>query len=310
MALWAVACRTVDLTLVDLQAAFDRGDFLRTHVLRPTWHFVAADDLPWLLALTAPRIARLMASANSAIGLDAARLDRTAEVIVQALADGRPRTRTELGDALAAAGHELRGQALAHSVMHAEINRLVANGPLRGKQHTYVALAPPAVDPPRDELLARVARRYGQGHGPFRDKDLAWWTSLTLTDSRRAIELGGLRPLDVDGVTHWTVEDPVRADVPRALLLANFDEYVSYARDPDDYGSFDGSAEDVLRGTGLLMVDGRLAGTWSRTLTATTVDITLDRHRPLTREVLAAVEVEVARFGRFVGREPRLRTAD
>jgi hypothetical protein len=40
-------------------AAFDAGHFLRTHVLRPTWHFVAPEDIRWLLALTGPRVHRL-----------------------------------------------------------------------------------------------------------------------------------------------------------------------------------------------------------------------------------------------------------
>ena len=310
MALWAVARRTNGLTLADAQAAFDRGDFLRTHILRPTWHFVDPADLPWLMALTAPRIRQIMTSSWAALGLAPRVIDKGSEVIVAAVSDGAPHTRAELAAALEAAGLEATGTFLVHQLMNAEISLLVANGPMRGKQHSYVALPPTTIDMPHDELLAEGARRYARGHGPFRDKDLAWWTSLTLTDSRRAIQLAELRPLDVDGQTYWTLDEPLDAEVPRALLLSNFDEYISYARDPEDYTGFDGTVDDVMRGSGLVMIDGRLSGRWTRAITAKTVKIKIDRAPRLTAPIRRALDAEAAAFGDFVGREPELVIAD
>jgi hypothetical protein len=183
---------------------------------------------------------------------------------------------------------------------------------MRGKQHTYVPLdsvvEPPPVQP-RDELLALIARRYARGHGPFRDKDLTWWTSLTLTDSRRAIELGELRPLDLHGQTYWAHDEPVDAGVPGAMLLSNFDEYISYARDPDDYARFDGTVSDLMRGSGLLALDGQLAGSWTRTVKADVVDIEVHSTPRVTAGVRAALELEAQAFGQFLGREPRLHFA-
>jgi hypothetical protein len=306
MALWAVGRRTTGLTLADVQAAFDRGDFLRTHILRPTWHFVVPEDLHRLMALTAPRIRRLMASSWTTMGLTAQLIDRGSEAIAATLADGAPHTRAELAVSLEAAGLQATGTFLVHQLMNAEIGLLMANGPMSGKQHTYVALPPTVVTLTYDELLAEGARRYARGHGAFRDKDLAWWTSLTLTDSRRAIQLSGLRPLDLDGVTYWTLDEPVEAEVPRVMLLSNFDEYISYARDADDYAGFDGSASDVMRGSGLLMIDGRLSGTWTRTVTARTVTIVIHRTPRLTGPVRRGLDAEAARLGRFLGREPEL----
>ena len=306
MALWAVARRTDGLTLADAQAAFERGDFLRTHILRPTWHFIDPVDLPWLMALTAPRIRQIMTSSWSALGLAPELIDKGSEVIVAAVSDGAPHTRAEIADALEAAGLQAKGTFLVHQLMNAEISLLVANGPMRGKQHTYVALPPATIDMPHDELLAESARRYVLGHGPFRDKDLAWWTSLTLTDSRRAIELAELRPLDVDGQAYWTLDEPIDAEVPRVMLLSNFDEYISYARDPEDYAGFEGTVDDVMRGSGLLMIDGRLSGRWTRSITAKTVKIEVDRAPRLTAPIRRALDAEAAAFGHFVGREPEL----
>ncbi|MEV7397097.1 winged helix DNA-binding domain-containing protein [Aeromicrobium sp. NPDC092404] len=309
MALWAVARRTPGLTYAEVQAAFARGDFLRTHILRPTWHFVDPADLPWLMALTAPRIRQVMTSSWNALGLSMELIDRGSEVIAAALADGEPHTRAELAEALEGAGLQATGTFLVHQLMNAEIRLLAANGPMQGKQHTYVALPPQPEAPAHDELLAEAARRYARGHGPFRDKDLAWWTSLTLTDSRRAIELAGLRPLDVDGQAYWMIDEPVEAEVPRVMLLSNFDEYISYARDPEDYAGFDGTADDVMRGAGLLMIDGLLCARWSRTVSARTVTIVVDRAPRLTAAVRRALEAEAAAFGRFLNREPQLTLA-
>jgi hypothetical protein len=306
MALWSLARRTTGVTLTELRAGFDQGQFLRTHVLRPTWHFVDADDLHWLQALTGPRVERLVQTTNRTLDLTTDVVRRGVAVVAEALADGAPRTRLEVGALLAGAGLPGSGQPLAHIVMQAEIESVVVSGPMRGKQHTYrPAPAPPPL-PPRDEMLAEVARRYAIGHGAFRDKDLAWWTSLTVTDSRRAIALADLRPTTIDDQTYWALDDPVESDTPRVMLLANFDEYISYARDPVDYAGVAGTADDVMRGSGLLMIDGRLAGRWSRSITASRVVVDIDRAPRLPADLRRHLDTEAAAFGHFLGVEPEI----
>jgi winged helix DNA-binding protein len=309
MALWSVARRTRGLTLADIQAAFERGDFLRTHILRPTWHYVDPTDIHWLMALTAPRIRQLMTSSWNALGLTPQLIDRGSEVIVETLDDGEPHTRAELSVSLDAAGLEATGTHLVHQLMNAEISRLIVNGPMRGKQHTYVLLDSVVKPPPdqrRDDLLALAARRYARGHGPFRDKDLAWWTSLTLTESRRAIELGELRPLDLDGQPYWMHDEPVEAEVPAVMLLSNFDEYISYARDPEDYAGVGDTAAELMRSSGLLLLDGQLAGSWTRNTKATAVDIEVRSTPRITGRTRTALELEARAYGEFLGRDVRL----
>ena len=52
---WAIGQRTAGAMEADLDRVFDTGAILRTHVMRPTWHFVRPADIRWLLAVTAPR---------------------------------------------------------------------------------------------------------------------------------------------------------------------------------------------------------------------------------------------------------------
>ncbi|MCC6397901.1 MAG: winged helix DNA-binding domain-containing protein, partial [Bacteroidetes bacterium] len=56
MAKWAVGIRLPGATIKDVDNALKRGNVIRTHLLRPTWHFVSPDDVRWMLALTAPHI--------------------------------------------------------------------------------------------------------------------------------------------------------------------------------------------------------------------------------------------------------------
>ena len=119
-----------------------------------------------------------------------------------------PLTRAELDTVLTDAGYPRVGNSLGHIMIHAELTGRIASGPVRGKQHTYIPIALPRSRRSADDRLAWIARLYGRGHGPFRDRDLAWWTSLTLTQVRRAIQLAELRPVELGGETYYVDAEP------------------------------------------------------------------------------------------------------
>jgi hypothetical protein len=139
-ALWSLGMRTSGLTAADVQAEFDRGCFLRTHILRPTWHFVAAEDIRWILQVTAPRVQKLNQTIYRQQGLDPASLERGLAVIVEELGGGRHRTRAELARALADRRLASQGIGLAYIVMNAELAGVICSGPIRGAQQTYALL--------------------------------------------------------------------------------------------------------------------------------------------------------------------------
>lgn len=301
MALWAIG-RRCGATLAEVESAFAQGDFVRTHVLRPTWHDVRRDDLTDLLAITAPRVKQAMASGEKQLGYPPEAMARAVDVVIRAVIDDGPLTRAELGTRLEAVGIARVGNSLAHVAMHAEMTGLIHSGPLRGKQHTYVAADLPASTRTEDERLAWLATMYGRGHGPFRDRDLAWWATLTLTQARTAIALAGLTPTRLDGETYYALGEPNAADVPRAMLLPNFDEFISYARDPADFAGIGGRDWGLLmRSAGLLFVDGELAGSWSRTRRVRSVLVEVSPANPIDRPTRTAVEDEAARYAEFVG---------
>ena len=207
-ALWGLAQRTSGAGAADLRKLVDDGVILRTHALRPTWHFVAAEDLGWIQELTGPRVHALNAYYYRQIGLDADTAARTKRLITGALRGGNHLTRTELASVLAAGGYPASGPRLGYMVMCAELDGLIANGPMRGKQHTY-ALVEERVPAPRalsfDEALAELTRRFFTAHGPATVRDFAWWSSLTMAQIKHGLDLVGsaLTRAEVDGLAVW-----------------------------------------------------------------------------------------------------------
>jgi Winged helix DNA-binding domain len=204
--LWSLGMRTSGLRLAEVQAEFDTGSFLRTHILRPTWHFVAAEDIRWILQATAPRVQKLNQTIYRQHGLDPASLDRGLAIVSEELKGGRYRTRSELARALA--DHQLASQGigLAYIIMNAELEGVICSGPLRGAQQTYALLderVPRSMETNGD--ITELARRFFLGHGPASIQDFARWSSLAISQSRDALDAikDQLSCVVVEGVELW-----------------------------------------------------------------------------------------------------------
>ena len=319
---WAIGMRLAEGDDALVERAMTEGAILRTHILRPTWHFVVPEDARWMMALTAPGVKRRMATYDRQLGIDAALVRRSNAALERALRDGTPRTRAELAGALRRARIPVEGTTmLAHLVLQAELDAVVVSGPRRGKQFTYVpfdARVPPAPPLARDEALHRLATRYFATRSPATPQDLAWWSGLTVGDARRAIESAGAALVreTIGGGAYWS--DPAaRADgrasaaSPRAHLLPNYDELFIGFRDRSAYARRLGSAAIVTGwGPGLphvAVVEGELVGGWRRTVGARGATVELTRATTLTRAEERALAAAAERYGRFLGVPVQLR---
>jgi hypothetical protein len=310
---WAVAQRAGDVGEAEMDRRCNAGAILRTHVLRPTWHFVLPSDIRWLLALTGPRVHAVNGPYYRKLGLDDAVLGRGTEVIASALEGGRHRTRKELGAVLEQAGIDASNLGLGYLLMHAELEAVICSGARRGRQQTYALLderAPetPAMD--RDEALAQLTRRYFTRRGPATLKDFAWWSGLTQADGRRGLELNGdaLSERDVGGRSYWFAgewPDAVPAH-PAVDLVQVYDEVVlSYSESRDMLlaelaGAGGPWGEDAVLIHAILL-DGQLIGHWRRVLARGACVVETWCHRPLDGAETSALDDAVARFGRFLG---------
>ena len=306
---WALALRMREATNVAVEEAFNRGEILRTHLLRPTWHFVAPDDIRWLLQLTAPRINARSASTFRKYELDGQVFKRSTRVFTNALQGGKQLTRTELKAALNRAGIVANDTVrLAHILLRTELDGLICSGPRRGNQFTYALLeerVPVSKGLSGEEALAELTRRYFASHGPATLADFVWWSGLTTNDARRGIASldRDIEKIDDGETVYWSSGDlkTSRARESAAHLLPSYDEYnVAYKnRRPvyDENGRF--TTWDALGPT--VLIGGRIVGTWSSTLDKRSVTIDLDSARNLNKNERAAFEKAAQRYADFLG---------
>ena len=312
-ALWSLALRIGGVTSDDVQAACDRGEVLRTHVLRPTWHFVAAADLRWMLRLTGARLQAKGAGRYRELGLDADTFARMHEVFAATLSDGEPRTRKELNAALVAAGVDTTGQRMPHMLGYAELAGLIVSGPRRGKQHTYLLVEGRVPAPPersREDDVAELALRYFVSHGPATLRDFAWWSGLTIADGKTGVAAAGERlTLEEDDEGRaWIAGATAAADPPRspdAHLLGTYDELLVAYRDLR-YVHADGRA-DAGFPMRAIVIDGVTVGTWRRVLGRREVVVEATLETRLSAEQHTALRAAAERYGAFVGLPARLK---
>jgi hypothetical protein len=307
---WAVGLRTNGITDAEVERAFNKGTILRTHVLRPTWHFVTPADIRWMLALTAPRVHAVNASYYRKFGLDDGIFARSRAEFERALQGGKHLTRSELASVLQRAGIRADGLQLGYLMMRAELDAVICSGARRGKQSTYALLderAQPAKTLKRDEALAELTRRYFSSHGPATVRDYVWWSGLTVRDAKAGLDM--VRPALVQKTIgqrrYWFVAS--RSPPPPAsstYLLPNYDELLIAYK---DRGPADGSphADAVsLQGRDAfaypLVIDGQLAGVWRRTLRTDSVLVEAVPYRHLTRANTRALAAAAERYGKFM----------
>ncbi len=308
---WGLAQRLADATDAALDAAFNSGAILRTHVLRPTWHFVTPADIRWLLALTAPRVHAVNASMYRKLGLDQATFGRSDAALVSALAGHTYLTRDELRDCLERAGVVTgTGQRLAYLVMHAELDGLICSGPRRGRQFTYALLAeraPQARVLDREAALAELAGRYFTSRGPASVPDFARWSGLTVAEATVGLRhvKAGLDQAAVDGQTlFFPPPSPASPPSPQAHLLSIYDEYIAGYKDRRPVVAEEHAARLWALGNALsyiLVLDGQVVGTWRRDLRADAVVVEMTPFRPLTHAEGGAVNLALQRYGAFLG---------
>jgi DNA glycosylase AlkZ-like len=314
-AAWAVASRTADPDQAELAALLDDGTVVRTHVLRPTWHFVRAEDAGWLLELTGPRLQRVTGQQlHNAHGLDGRSVGHALAAVTGALADRGQLTRGQLADELRDRDIAGSGQMLMILLAHAELGGLICSGRVADGEHTY-ALMDERVSAPRrlgrTEALAELALRYFTGHGPATERDLAYWATLTLTDVRAGLQQvrDRLGSFQHDGRTFWHLpgEAPGGPQEPAGHLLQILDE--TYRGYQDSRRVLD-AAGDVPRtreaAAGMALVDAQLLAAMRRTITNDHVQFDLRPYRALTPPEIEALDQAARRYGEYLRLKSRL----
>lgn len=309
-ALWALGARLPGSTAGDVERAFAEGRILRTWPMRGTLHVVPAEDAKWMLALSTPRILAGDGRRMAQLELDEGVLARCEALFADALRGRRLLPRPEMMRLLEDAGIPTRGQRGYHILWRLAQTGLLCVGPMQDKQQTFVLLdewVPRSRTLAREEGLVELARRYFGSHGPATVADFAWWAGLTLRDARAGLEgaKAGLAEEKAGGESFWgptALPAPGDRRPAGTYLLPGFDEYLLGYKDrsavlPPEH------ANRIVPGNNgiflpMIVVAGRIVGTWKRRFLKGAVEVSLVPFQPLEggkEEVLAAVE----RYGAY-----------
>ncbi len=316
-ALWALGLRIGNVVEPEMERAFIDGSILRTHIMRPTWHFVSPKDIRWIQALTGPRVKQNNSSMGRKLELDSKLLNRSQKIIAKALSGGNMLTRDELREVLAKAGIEAADSLRkAYILMEAELDCLIVSGPRRGKQFTYMLLDErvPATKPKaRKDALEEFTRRYFASHGPATVHDMNWYSGLTITECKEGLEMvkSEFEKIEIGGKTFWFAETKLKKPKPNTCyLLPNYDEYGIGYRDRSEIFDSEYEKRIVARDSStfmnLIIVDSMLVGTWRRKLSKTEVTLESKRFRLFTPKEEASFKKAADDYGRFLGLKVKL----
>lgn len=309
MAKWAIGLRT-SKTEKDIENIINEGSIIRTHILRPTWHFVAAEDIYWMLELTAPNIKRLIISATSKMGIGESSLNNYNEKLQRLLSNNNHLTREEIIAEL----RNIKGTANIISpvliMMNAELDGIVCNGKMRGKKFTYALLEERVKTInkiSKDEALAKLAGKYFKSHGPATIQDFSWWSGLSLTNSKLALELikPELASFQIEGNIFWFYEVSISNKTDSILhLLPAFDEFLISYKDRTasialEHQSLAFTKNGIFNP--VIAIDGKVEGTWKRSIKKETVKIELKPIESFDKDTSELIINKAKRYGDFLG---------
>jgi len=309
---WALGLRMPAATDEAIEEAFAAGEIVRTHVMRPTWHFVSPVDIRWLLKLTAPRVNAACKYNYRKLELDEAVFKRTNKAIAKALLGGKQLTRESLRSAVQRAGVPIDDLLrFTHILLRAELDGVICSGAREGKQFTYALLderVPETKALSREQALADLTRRYFTSHGPATLSDFVWWSGLTAKDANCGLDMVQRHLLKevIDDKTYWLSSSVMQGKSASrgAHLLPAFDEYLISYKDRSaalEVNTGKQATQDNVLFRGVIIINGLAVGSWKRSLEKGSVRITLKHFAPLNKADRQLVADAADRYGAFLG---------
>lgn len=309
--LWAIALRTNNATEKDIEQAIIRKEIIRTWPMRGTLHFVAAEDIKWMLALMTPRVLRNSAFRRKNLEIDDEVLEKSKRLCIKALQGGKQLTRLAMYQVLEAGGIHTSGQRGLHIFGHLAQIGVLCFGVREGKQPTLTLLdewAPHAKSLPKDEAVATLVYRYFTSHGPATVQDLMWWSGLTTSEIKEGIAMNSskLASETMNNKTYWFSKDipNIQSDNDAVYLLPAFDEYVVSYKDRSDVLQTIHKQHINPGNNGMLsptiVSNGQVIGTWKRNIKTKEVALILSPFAKLTHEEKMKIQNTTKRYSEFL----------
>ncbi len=307
-ALWAIGTRMQSATITHIETAIAEAKIVRTWTQRGTIHFVPAEDTHWMLKLCASRIVTGHGRRMNQLGLTHENITYCEKLILNTLVSGKSLTRAEIFKLFDDAGIATTGQRGYHILWHLAHLGIICMGAMQGKEQTFVLLDEWVPNPrnlSRDEALTELVWRYFSSRGPATDYDFAWWSGLTLTDTRIGMHNNDSRlvKMVMDDKTYWMANPSPPTHSQKVYLLPAYDEFLLGYQDRKAVlaGEY---AQQVVPGNNgvfqpIVVIDGQVVGTWKHTIKQKTHLIT--PHLFISSdEIEAIIHPKTRRFRDFV----------
>ncbi|MEO6453763.1 MAG: winged helix DNA-binding domain-containing protein [Ginsengibacter sp.] len=308
---WSLGIRLPHLKDDDIENDFTDGKILRTHLLRPTWHFVTPEDIRWMLSLTAPRVNAANAYMYKKLELNSEVFTRCNKILINKLQGNRQLTRNELNEEFKKKKIMAEGIRLSYIMMYAELAGIICSGARHGNQFTYALLnerVPATNSLNKDEGLSRLAKKYFTSRGPATIKDFSTWSGLSLTDCKKGLEMikSNLACEVIEGDEYYFPPNISlnKNSLQQVYLLPVYDEFVMGYKDRSAILEFTKSlkSKPLFNYDNMIISDGQIIGTWKRTINNKCIDIKLEFFKPLNKTQSKALDNAVHRFEKFTNK--------
>ena len=316
MAKWAIGIRLNDTSDTIIESSIDRGEIIRIHILRPTWHFVSADDIYWMLQLSSPKINSSLKSRHKQLELTESVISKTNSILERMLYGGTSLTRDELAGEFRKAGINTEANRLSHILFRAEMDRIVCSGPKKENKLTYSLLqerVPDKKSLSKDESLAELAKRYFHSRCPATLEDFIWWSNLSISDARKAINsVKSDLFQETIGKKSYLIPNTFSGKVPgnsSLYLLPAYDEFLISYKDRSSslssiYNKKTVSDNGIFHPS--IVVNGQVAGLWKRTIQKNKVTIETDFFQQPGKSTKSLIEKKIKNYGKFMDKETEI----
>lgn len=302
---WGIGLRLSHLSDYDIEKELTKGKILRTHLLRPTWHFVSAEDIHWLLKLTAPRVHAVNNYMYRQLELTDNIFRRCKDILIKTLQGGNQTTRSDINEEFKKHKIIAQGHRLSYIMMHAELEGIICSGARQGNQFTYALLDERVKNKKsleKDEALAEITTRYFNSRNPATVKDFSTWSGLTISDCKKGIEM--IKPL-LQKVVIEQQEYFFNPNVSlpnkqpeKIYLLPIYDEFIMGYKDRSAMMTLKNNA--TFRYDNMIVLDGQIIGTWKRTVLKNVINMEFDFFKPLNKHLSKAFDEAVNHFSKFI----------
>ena len=313
MAKLAVGIRVPNSTEETIDTALNKGEILRTHLLRPTWHFVSADDIYWLLELTASQIKIKLRSSDNRLNLSEKIFTKSNAIIEKAFEFQKEFTREELKTKLKEASIPTDENRLSHLLLHAELDGIICSGSVTENRQSYVILSeriPKKKIFTRDEALAELAKKYFPSRSPATLQDFIWWSGLSTTAARQALESvkSYFVSEKINSEIYWFIDSVVLPPKKEITinLLPSFDEYIISYKDrtavlPPEHFHRTVTANGIF--WPVILLNGQVIGKWKRMSKKDKVFIEIELFQPQNKTARRQIERAANEIGEFLNKE-------